>query len=117
MAWTSGGRSRTGTAQHKRWAKAVHRHYGYQCVDCGYQGTPGAGDVQADHDIPEAEGGPTTLDNGRTRCIPCHKAKTAREAAKGRQRRRKRPGQPHPGDPRAFPAPPQAPDQAKHPRG
>lgn len=99
MPWTNGGTTRTGTAAHRRWAAAVHRRYGYRCVDCGYQGAKGAGDVEADHEVPVAEGGSETVANGRTRCIPCHKAKTQREAVRGRERRRKRPPPRHPGDP------------------
>lgn len=37
---------------------------------------------QADHIIPRCEGGRNELDNLRTLCIPCHKAETARLAAR-----------------------------------
>ncbi|WP_058037054.1 HNH endonuclease [Rhodococcus sp. KB6] len=99
MAWTNGGATRTTTKEHRRWAKAVLRRDGYRCVDCGYQGTAGKGDVNADHQTPVAFGGKTTLDNGATRCVPCHKKKTGREAAEGRRRKRQRPAQRHPGVP------------------
>jgi len=32
---------------------------------------------EADHIIPVVEGGPTTFENLRTLCVPCHKAETA----------------------------------------
>lgn len=59
----------------------------WTCIDCGYTGSRHAGDLNADHDIPSAEGGPTTLDNLVTRCVPCHGRKTQQEAARGRRRR------------------------------
>lgn len=42
----------------------------------------------ADHIIPKAEGGGDERDNYQGLCRPCHTAKTAREAARGRRRRR-----------------------------
>lgn len=35
---------------------------------------------EADHEQPVADGGAHDLDNLRARCVPCHRAKTAREA-------------------------------------
>lgn len=59
----------------------------WTCVRCGYQGTPNAGDLNADHVIPRGEGGADTLDNLETLCVPCHQPKIQAEAARGRQRR------------------------------
>lgn len=42
---------------------------------------------QADHDIPIEDGGEHVIENLRPRCTPCHKAKTAREAADRAQAR------------------------------
>lgn len=97
MAWTRGGSTRTGTAEHKRWAKAVKDRDGWQCRRCGYQGTPGNADVQADHITNVATGG-DPLGSGITLCSRCHAEKTQREAAQGRRlKSRKRPTERHPG--------------------
>jgi hypothetical protein len=47
---------------------------------------------EADHEIPIEDGGEHTLANLRCRCVPCHRAKTAREAAARALRRRRRTG-------------------------
>lgn len=44
--------------------------------------TPGIALWQADHIVPVIEGGANHLDNIRTLCVPCHKAETARLAAR-----------------------------------
>ena len=49
------------------------------CQRCGYIGTPGTGDLHADHKINRACGGADTLDNLETLCVPCHDIKTRRE--------------------------------------
>jgi 5-methylcytosine-specific restriction endonuclease McrA len=49
-------------------------------------GTVHAGDLNADHIVPSAEGGTDDLDNLQTLCVPCHNTKTLQEAARGRQR-------------------------------
>jgi 5-methylcytosine-specific restriction endonuclease McrA len=54
-------------------------------------GVPG---WEADHEIPIEDGGEHTLENLRCRCIPCHRAKTAREATARAARRRPRPRAP-----------------------
>lgn len=102
MAWSSGPAPRTGTAEHRAWRRAVLRRDGYRCRLCGYQGSPTAkpADIQADHVENVADGGAEyDVDNGQTLCLPHHKAKTGREAAAGRARRRRRPPEKHPGDP------------------
>ena len=40
----------------------------------------------ADHKVPKSEGGTDERENYGGACAPCHKAKTAREAARGRAR-------------------------------
>jgi 5-methylcytosine-specific restriction endonuclease McrA len=49
------------------WSDAVKRRDGYRCVVCG--STLG---VEADHIIPRSQGGPHTLENGRTLCRRHH---------------------------------------------
>lgn len=43
---------------------------------CQLCGTRCDGDGEADHIVPVIEGGPTTLENGRWLCPPCHKLET-----------------------------------------
>lgn len=57
------------------------------CVDCEKAGRVTLAQ-ELDHEVPLWEGGPDTEDNLAPRCIPCHAAKTRREA-----RRRYRGGQ------------------------
>lgn len=59
----------------------------WACVKCGFTSRPNSGELNADHIIPSAEGGETTLENLETLCVPCHKKKTAPETRRGRQRR------------------------------
>lgn len=58
----------------------VAQRDGGTCVDCP-PGTPAwpYGKWQADHVVPLAADGPDTLDNLATRCLPHHRAKSARE--------------------------------------
>lgn len=44
--------------------------------------------VIADHIVPKAEGGTDERSNYQGLCEPCHRRKTAREAARGRRRLR-----------------------------
>lgn len=86
--------------------QACFKRDNWTCVKCGYEGTPRAGDLHADHIIPREEGGPDTLENLQTLCVPCHKPKIQEEAARGRQRRSgKRPPPIHPSDVLSKPAP------------
>lgn len=98
MTWKN-TQTRTSTAEAKRWARAVKARDRFKCVTCGYQGTDGKGDVQADHRQPVAEGGQQyDPANGQTLCTPCHKVKTAEETARGLARTgRKLPPEQHPG--------------------
>ncbi len=62
----------------------------------------GAPATEADHVVPVAEGGSHDQANGQGLCSSCHAAKTRDEAARGRQRWRRRapkarPSAPHPG--------------------
>lgn len=78
------GNSRTATAEHKAWRKQVLARAKGVCqihgTTCTYRAT------EADHILPVAEGGTTTLDNGQAACPPCHRRKTLIEAKRGKQR-------------------------------
>lgn len=50
----------------------------------------------ADHIVPLIDGGPNTLDNAQTLCLPHHRAKTAAEATARAARRRSTPADPGP---------------------
>lgn len=79
--------------------QACFKRDSWTCVQCGYLGTPNAGDLNADHVIPRAEGGEDTLENLQTLCRPCHEPKIQAEAARGRARRRPKRRPPlHPAD-------------------
>lgn len=52
--------------------------------------------TEADHIIPDAEGGPPTLANGQGMCKPCHRQKTMTEQRRGLNRWKRTP-EPHPG--------------------
>lgn len=54
-------------------AKQVFERDAYRCIDCSTHI-----DLCCDHVIPESKGGPTTLDNLRTRCRPCNSRKGTR---------------------------------------
>ena len=70
---------RSGWEQQRR-AKSVLRKHGYICHVCGQFGAD-----TADHVIPLAHGGADKLSNLRPiHAEPCHREKTAREAAGGR---------------------------------
>ncbi|MBM4525164.1 hypothetical protein GS462_11150 [Rhodococcus hoagii] len=93
MGYQSGGHSRTGTTEHRHWAKAVKRRDGYRCQQCGYQGSPKANpaDVEADHIVNVAAGGAELdLDNGQTLCRACHDKKSQGEAARARAAKSRR---------------------------
>lgn len=81
---TSQRRRHTGSGwQQQRDAKYVLYRDDTICHVCG---NPGATIV--DHIIPVTEGGPDTLDNkAPIHAEPCHRIKTAEEAARGRARR------------------------------
>lgn len=98
MAW-SRGQTRTSTAAHKAWARAVLRNSGGRC-EVRRAGCTGVA-VHADHVVPVAEGGAEhDPANGQGACQPCHEAKTREETSRGRQRyygAAKRPPERHPG--------------------
>lgn len=78
----STARARTTTPAWRRLRTAALHRDGHRCTNCGRPAHT------ADHILPVAEGGTDTLDNLQSLCDPCHKAKTAREAARGRARAR-----------------------------
>jgi 5-methylcytosine-specific restriction enzyme A len=84
IGWQTPGASRTATAEHKAWRLAVLNRCAWRCQTRG----PGCEHraSQADHIIPVAEGGQTTMENGAGICVTCHKIKSQREAAEGRRR-------------------------------
>jgi 5-methylcytosine-specific restriction protein A len=49
----------------------------FTCVDCGRVSV----ENEVDHETPLEQGGTNEKSNLRTRCIPCHQAKTADEAS------------------------------------
>lgn len=53
--------------------RQVFERDAYRCVQCGDWH-----DLEPDHIVPEARGGPTTLENLQTLCRPCNLAKGAR---------------------------------------
>ena len=53
----------------------VFKRDGYRCKRCGSQQ-----DLEPDHIVAEARGGPTTLENLQTLCRPCNLRKGARDA-------------------------------------
>jgi 5-methylcytosine-specific restriction protein A len=65
---------------------------GYRCYRCGAEA------AEVDHIVPVSEGGTNDPTNLAAICIPCHRAKTRAEAARGRARRAtRRPTPRHPG--------------------
>jgi 5-methylcytosine-specific restriction endonuclease McrA len=77
-----------------RWRERA-AHGVVACVDCGTvcegvneMSGEGAVSWEADHDVPLEDGGAHELANLRCRCVPCHAAKTAREARERAARRR-----------------------------
>lgn len=53
--------------------------------------------TEDDHVIPLSQGGSDHLDNRRGACHRCHRKKSQSEAAQGKQAKRHRPAEPHPG--------------------
>lgn len=53
--------------------KRVFERDAYRCVSCGTHI-----DLSCDHIVPESKGGPTTLSNLQTMCLPCNMRKGAR---------------------------------------
>ena len=66
------------SASHKAWRAAVLERDGFTCQQCGARG----GRLVADHVREIVDGGePLEVANGRTLCLACHNAKTARARA------------------------------------
>ena len=57
---------------------AVLARDGWTCQRCGCKLTPGNGSATADHIIPIANGGLTTMDNLRAMCNHCNQRRGAR---------------------------------------
>ncbi|WP_418345256.1 HNH endonuclease [Rhodococcus pyridinivorans] len=79
--------------------RACFRRDDYTCVRCGHRGE-GRGDLHAGHVIADADGGPATLGNLVTLCVPCHADETTadnRARAQARAARRRLPPTRHPG--------------------
>lgn len=90
MAWPSKGNTRHVPHSVQR---QVFRRDDHTCVRCGHRGE-GRGDLHAGHVIAAADGGPATLGNLVTLCVPCHDAETIadnRAIAKARAARRRLP--------------------------
>lgn len=103
MAWGTGARDRTSTAEHKARTARVLERDGHQCQlrgpRCIGHATQNdhiknvksfANEADAEHD-----------DNCQAACVPCHMEKTSREGVEARQKRRARlrlPQGVHPGD-------------------
>jgi 5-methylcytosine-specific restriction protein A len=84
MAWAR-GQTRSSTAAHKAWARAVLAAAKGRCQIQGPRCSGVA--VLADHITPVGEGGAEhDVRNGQGACQPCHDEKTARETARGRSR-------------------------------
>lgn len=79
IALGNSGKRMTG----KRLQQRRQRVLGRQplCVDCLALGRVTAAQ-ELDHEVPLWEGGADTEANSTPRCVPCHKAKTALEAAR-----------------------------------
>lgn len=98
MAFVSGGHSRTSDRAHRARRRRVFARDGHECQIRGPHCTGNADEL--DHVIPLAEGGPDTDENTQAACSPCHKAKSRREAIRGRRRQAAtayHPREPHPG--------------------
>lgn len=98
--WADSARSQALPADWPQRRDTVRRRAGGRCegrvegVRCPARGT------ECDHVTPHARGGADDLSNLQWLCTPCHKRKTAKEAAQARaaiRNRRYRPPEPHPG--------------------
>ena len=84
--WGRQGATRTGTAQHKAWRRAVLDRDHWRCQLRGPRCTRKA--TEADHIINVANGGAEfDLNNGQAVCKTCHGEKTQSEAAQALRRR------------------------------
>jgi len=70
-------------SKEQRINRAVMEKYEGRCHVCGHMGAD-----EVDHVDALSEGGPDTFENRRPiHSEPCHRVKTAEEAARGRERR------------------------------
>lgn len=71
-----------------QWVELWREHATYDNERWRWIIDPAHPEWEADHDVPLEDGGEHTLENLRCRCVPCHRAKTAREAVARAARRR-----------------------------
>lgn len=89
MTWQHDRRSRQARGYGRGWDKlraaALARDL-HLCQICARAGrvTPA---TEVDHITPKAKGGAETLDNTQSVCAPCHRVKTATEAADAQGRK------------------------------
>ena len=83
--WESSTRSEkvklSGSAQQARRVRVIDKYLGC-CHVCGKVFAPA--DLEVDHRIPLSEGGEDTEANCAPICKPCHRSKTAAEAARAK---------------------------------
>lgn len=84
IPWAEKGDTRpeTGNRDYRRRVAYVLARDNYRCYQCDDMAT------EVDHVIPKCYGGADDPHNMAAICIPCHRAKTAREAAEMRRRHR-----------------------------
>lgn len=73
----------SGSAQQARRIRILDRYLNC-CHKCGKVFDPT--DLEVDHVVPLSEGGADTDENCAPCCRPCHRSKTAQEAARAKQR-------------------------------
>lgn len=66
----------------------------HTCAYCGYQGKPGAKDMNVDHVIPSSRGGKSTWTNLVASCIPCNSRKRDRTPEEAGMKLRIKPHRP-----------------------
>jgi 5-methylcytosine-specific restriction protein A len=87
-AWVgSTGPKRTISKRWKQIRVAVLKRDGYICQLKYLDVCIGRATI-CDHIVPDSEGGAPSMANGQAACVPCHRVKTAAEAARGRARTR-----------------------------
>lgn len=63
------------------WVELWREHATYDEKSWRWVVDPAHPGWEADHEVPLEDGGEHSLENLRCRCVPCHRAKTARESA------------------------------------
>lgn len=75
-------RTKVSTYRSQKRRKFMLKRDELTCAICGQVRL--ATDLQVDHVIPLAEGGPDTIENCQLACLECHSRKTSEEARRGR---------------------------------